>query len=75
MWSGDSRDIPHLAEEAEETFFRRFNAEDARPATPGQIGNDARAKCNQEIAAAQAKHADLQKTVALASAQRDLTSD
>lgn len=37
----------------------------------GQIGNDARAKRDEELAAAQAKLADLQKTVELASTQRD----
>jgi anti-sigma factor RsiW len=37
----------------------------------GQTGNDARAKRDEELAAAQAKLADLQKTVELASTQRD----
>ena len=37
----------------------------------GQTGNDARAKRDEELAAAQAKLAGLQKTVELASTQRD----
>jgi hypothetical protein len=37
----------------------------------GQIASDARAKRDEELAAAQAKLADLQKTVELASTQRD----
>ena len=37
----------------------------------GQIGNDGGARHNEELAAAQAKLADLQKTVNLASTQRD----